>query len=91
MNGTKNNKNNENKKIAGEILKRFFSFIEEKINIMIKPKITKDKCLKKNVQSLVSSLSDTNKDVDTNEKNKPVINNKIIKENINLLIFFHHS
>ena len=55
------------------------------------PKMTKDKCLKKNVQSFVSNLSETNKDVETKEKNSPVINNKIIKENMNLSIFFHHS
>ena len=39
---------------------------------------------------LVSSLSDTIKDVETNEKNKPIKNNKIIIENINLSTFFHH-
>ena len=36
-------------------------------------------------------LSEAIKEVDTKEKNKPVKNNKIIKENINLSIFFHHS
>ena len=30
------------------------------------------------------NLSETNKDVDTNEKNKPVKNSRIISENINL-------
>ena len=39
----------------------------------------------------MSNLSETNKDVDTKEKNNPVKNNKIISENINLSIFFHHS
>jgi hypothetical protein len=38
----------------------------------------------------VSNLSETSKDVDTKEKNKPVANNKIIRENKNLSIFFHH-
>ena len=47
MNGTRNKKNNEIIKINGEILKSFVSFIEDIINIIIKPKITKDKCLKK--------------------------------------------
>ena len=28
-------------------------------------------------------------DVDTNEKNKPIKNNKTIRENINLSTFFH--
>ena len=37
------------------------------------------------------SLSDAISDVDTNEKNKPIKNNKIIKEKINLSIFFHQS
>ena len=46
--GTKNKDTNENKKIAGEILKSFSSLIEDKIKIIITPKNTKDKCLKKN-------------------------------------------
>ena len=59
--------------------------------MIIMPRKTKNKCLKKKAQSFVSNLSETNKDVDTNEKNNPVKNNKIIKENMNLSIFFHHS
>ena len=46
--GTKNNKINESKKIAGEIFKSFSSLIEDKTKIIIIPKKTKDKCLKKN-------------------------------------------
>ena len=91
MMGTKNNEIKDNKKIIGENLKSFSSLMEDKTKIIIIPRNTKDKCLKKNAQSFVSNLSETNKDVDTNEKNKPVMNNKIIKENINLSIFFHHS
>ena len=60
------------------------------MKIISRPKKTKDKCLKKNAQSFVFNLSETNKDVDTNEKNKPVKNKRIIIENINLSIFFHH-
>jgi len=40
---------------------------------------------------LVSNLSEAIKEVDTNEKNNPAANKIIIKENINLSIFFHHS
>ena len=47
--GTKNSEIKENKKKNGEILNNFSSFIEEKIKIIINPKSTKDKCLKKNV------------------------------------------
>ena len=89
--GTKNNEIRENKKIIGEILKSLSSLIDEIIKIIINPKKTNDKCLKKNAQSFVSNLSETNKDVDTNEKNKPTMNNKMIKEKINLSIFFHHT
>jgi hypothetical protein len=39
----------------------------------------------------VLSLSEAIKEVDTKEKNNPIKNNKIIKEKINLSIFFHHS
>ena len=46
--GTKNRKINENKKITGEIWKSFFLLIEDKTKIIIIPKKTKDKCLKKN-------------------------------------------
>ena len=45
--GTKNKVTNEKKKIIGEILNSFFSLIEDKIKIIIIPKKTKDKCLKK--------------------------------------------
>ena len=88
--GTKNREIKENKKMNGVILKRFFSLIEDKIKIIIIQIRTKDKCLKKKAQSLVSNLSETNKDVETSEKNKPAINNRIIKKKINLSIFFHH-
>ena len=91
MMGTKNKEIKVNKKIIGENLKRFSFSIEEKIKIMITPKKTKDKCLKKNEQSLVFNLSEAIKEVDTREKNSPIINNKITKKNMNLSIFFHHS
>ena len=39
--------NNENRKMAGEILKSFSSLIEENKKIIIIPKKTKVKCLKK--------------------------------------------
>ena len=55
------------------------------------PNKIKIKCLKKNEQSLVSNLSDTTNEVDANEKNNPIKNNKRIKENMNLSIFFHQS
>ena len=74
----------------GEILKSFSSLIDDKTKIIIIPKKTNDKCLKKKVKSLVFNLSETIKDVETNEKNNPVINNRIIKKNKNLSIFFHH-
>ena len=47
--GTKNNEIKENKKNIGEILNNLFSLIEDNTKIIIRPKITKDKCLKKNV------------------------------------------
>ena len=48
INGTKHNVINENKKITGEILKSFSSLMSDKIKIIIIPKMTNDKCLKKN-------------------------------------------
>ena len=45
--GTRDNEIKDSKKITGEILKSFSSFIEDKIKIINIPKITKDKCLKK--------------------------------------------
>ena len=45
--GTNNKVNRENRKITGDILKSFSSLIEDKIKIIIKPKITKERCLKK--------------------------------------------
>ena len=89
--GTRNKKINENKKIIIENFKSFSWLTEERKKIIIIPKKIKNKCLKKNEYSLVSNLSETIKEVDTNEKNSPVTNNKIIKENMNLSIFFHHS
>ena len=47
--GTKNKKIIENKNIIGEILNNLSSLIEDKTKIIIKPKKTKDKCLKKKV------------------------------------------
>ena len=47
--GTKNREINENKKIIGEILNNLSSLIEDRMKIIIIPKATKDKCLKKNV------------------------------------------
>ena len=49
MIGTKNNDIKEMRKITGEILNSFSLFIEDKIKIIIMPRSTKDKCLKKNV------------------------------------------
>ena len=45
--GTKNNDIREKVKIIREILKSLSSLIEDKIKIIINPKKTKDKCLKK--------------------------------------------
>ena len=47
--GTKNKKIIENKKITGEILNNLSWLIEDKTKIIIIPKKTKDKCLKKKV------------------------------------------
>ena len=47
--GTNTKKNIENKNTIGEILNNFSSLIEDKIKIIIIPKKTKNKCLKKNV------------------------------------------
>ena len=47
--GTNTKKNRENKNTIGEILNSFSSLIEDKIKIIIIPKKTKNKCLKKNV------------------------------------------
>ena len=47
--GTKNKKINEIINIVGEILKSFSLFIKDKIKIIINPKKTKDKCLRKKV------------------------------------------
>ena len=65
-------------------------FNEDKKKITITPRIIKNKCLKKKEQSLVFSLSEATKEVETNEKNKPVQNNSMINKNKNLSIFFHH-
>ena len=78
-------------KIILENLKSFSCLIEERKKIVMMPSKIKIKCLKKNEQSLVSSLSDTTNEVDANEKNNPIKNNKRIKENMNLSIFFHQS
>ena len=45
--GTKNKVIKESKNIIGEILKSFSSLIDDKKNIIIKPKKTKVRCLKK--------------------------------------------
>ena len=45
--GTRNREIRENKKMNGVILKRFSSLIRDKIKIIIIPRKTKDKCLKK--------------------------------------------
>ena len=47
--GTKNSEIKENKKKIGEILNNLFSLMEDNKKIIIRPKITKDKCLKKKV------------------------------------------
>ena len=46
--GTNKSEAKESIKIIGEILKSLYSLIEDKIKIIIIPKKTKDKCLKKN-------------------------------------------
>ena len=46
--GTRNSEANDNIKIIGEILKSFPSLIEDKTKIIDIPKITNDRCLKKN-------------------------------------------
>ena len=46
--GTKNKDIKENKKKIGESLKSFSSLIDDKTKIIIIPRKTKDKCLKKN-------------------------------------------
>ena len=56
-----------------------------------KNKKKKKRRKKKKEKSLVFNLSEAINEVETNEKNKPVKNNNIIKKNINLSIFFHHS
>tara|TARA_B100002051_G_scaffold121380_1_gene115578 strand:- start:1209 stop:1325 length:117 start_codon:yes stop_codon:yes gene_type:complete len=38
----------------------------------------------------VFNLSDAINEVETNEKNNPIKNNKMMIENKNLSIFFHH-
>ena len=78
-------------KIIVENFKSFSCLIEERKKIVMMPNKIKIKCLKKNEQSLVFSLSDTTNEVDANEKNNPIKNNKRIKENMNLSIFFHQS
>ena len=40
---------------------------------------------------IISNLSETIREVETNEKNKPIKKSKIINEKMNLSIFFHHS
>ena len=91
MIGTNIKEIKDNKNISNENLNSLSWLIEERKKITIIPNKINTKCLKKNEQSLVFNLSEAIKEVDTNEKNKPVINNKIIKEKINLSIFFHHS
>ena len=44
--------------------------------------------MKKTYNRLFQAI-ETNKDVETNEKNRPIINKRIIKKR-NLSIFFHH-
>ena len=91
MTGTKISEINEMIKIMLENFKSFSCLIEERKKIVMMPNKIKIKCLKKNEQSLVSSLSDTTNEVDANEKNNPIKNNKRIRENMNLSIFFHQS
>jgi hypothetical protein len=38
----------------------------------------------------VSSLSEAIKEVETNEKKSPIVNNKVMRKKIDLSIFFHH-
>ena len=57
-------------------------FSDEKNIITNIPKHIYAKCLKKKKKLFVSSLSEAINDVDTNEKNKPIIKKeKIIKKN----------
>ena len=39
---------------------------------------------------MVSNLSEAIKEVETREKNNPIINNKLTKIKIDLSMFFHH-
>ena len=39
----------------------------------------------------MSNLSDTMREVDTNEKKSPIIKRVMTKKRINLSTFFHHS
>ena len=63
--------------------------IEEIKKIINNPKKIKIVCLKKNEKSLVLSLLEATRDVETKEKKRPTTNNKIIIEKIVLSIFFH--
>ena len=47
--------------------------------------------LKKKEVLFVSNLSEAINEVETNEKNKPIINKSVIIRKIDLSIFFHHS
>tara|TARA_Y100001958_G_C20944726_1_gene349706 strand:+ start:239 stop:493 length:255 start_codon:yes stop_codon:yes gene_type:complete len=49
INGTKIRVIKENENITGEILINLSSFIQDKINIIITPRKTKNKCFKKKV------------------------------------------
>ena len=61
-----------------------------KKKIKKKPNITKKVCLKKKKYVFVSNLSEAISDVETSEKNKPIINNNNINDKINLSTLFHH-
>ena len=63
--------------------------IEEIKNIIANPKKINTECLKKNEKSFVFNLLEATRDVETKEKKRPTMNNKIIIEKIVLSIFFH--
>ena len=87
--GTNINSTIEIQNINIENWYNLFLSIEDKNKIIDKPKIINIECLKKNVKSFVLSLFEATREVETKEKNKPVINNIIIIEKIGLSKFFH--
>ena len=48
------------------------------------------RCLKKKKQLFVSNLSEAINEVETNEKNNPIMNKNVMRKKIALSMFFHH-